>query len=492
MAGAQHHGAHLGLARLDAIRRHLDAVVRAVADEVDHGVAQLFDDALIDFRVLTGHVQVDLLAAGLGQVAEHARELGEDGLHGHHADTQHRGLNLLAHMIQVDRGMGQFLGHAGSLMAVHHGHKALDQVADHGLADDQLGHDVHELFQLGLAHADGVRGALVIGPAAAGLAAVLHRRCGLGGRRCAQGQGVEADGGIGDGAKDLADLLHGLRGLDDHHEVQVEGFGIERIQLHAGFPGDHLLVQQAPHQLHHLEHGEGVEGGTVDGAGQLGLDADDALALGLAAGLVHAGQGRGQVQLPLGRRSSCGRLGGSAHLEGFEVADQLAGIGIGQLTLLAHLHAHVLHEDLEHVHGLEEQLHDAVAELHAPLAEVVQDVLADVGHGLDLRQPQEAGGPLDGMHTAEDGVQQIQVPGRFFQRQEVGLDLLEVLLRLDEEIFVEAGIIEGEFAHASPVLLAVLRRPWRPCSCVVSVSVRSCFSSRRKIMPLSSRATLSM
>lgn len=153
-------------------------------------------------------------------------------------------------------------------------------------------------------------------------------------------------------------------------------------------------MQQPSHQFHHLEHGEGIEGGAIDRTGQLDMDPQDGLPFGeggsghLPARGVHSGQARGKLEVALGG----GRLGdrhvGSARLQGFEPADQVGGVRIFGLALLAHLDAHILDQHLEHVHGLEEQFHDQVAEFHPGLAQVVQHVLADVGEGQNLLEPQ--------------------------------------------------------------------------------------------------------
>ena len=294
---------------------------------------------------------------------------------------------------------------------------------------------------------------------------------------------MEGDGGVGDGTEDLLDLFHGLGDFDEHHQIQVEGPGIEGVQVHQGLAGNELPMERAPHQFRHLEERKRIERGAVDGASELGMHADHRLALGDrskrsgSACLTDPGQNRRHLEHTRGggRHWSSGDWGRLlAPLEGFEVLEQLGGIGVLGLALLPDLDANVVHKHLEQVHGLEEQLHDPIAELHAALAQVVQHVLAHVGHREDLRESQEACGPLDGMDAAEDGVQEVKVSRGLLKGEKVGLDLFEVLLGLDEEVLIEAGVVQGEITHGSPVRLAALRRPWRFWSWPVSVSVRSC------------------
>jgi len=167
--------------------------------------------------------------------------------------------------------------------------------------------------------------------------------------------------------------------------------------------------------------------------------------------------------------------------------DQSGDIRVLQGALLVEVDPHVVHQDLEHVHGLEEQFHDFRGHVHAALAEFVQDVLADMGQGLDLGQAQEARGALDGVHAAEDAVQDVQIARGLFQGQEVLLDHLEVFLSLHQEVFVEAGVVQGEVAHDSTLFL-----PWKVSNWWPSTSVRRCWRSRMKMTPASVLATFWM
>lgn len=53
------HRACFRLAGLEAGFGQFHAMVRAVADEVDEGVAEFLDEALVDFRILAHHLQLD-------------------------------------------------------------------------------------------------------------------------------------------------------------------------------------------------------------------------------------------------------------------------------------------------------------------------------------------------------------------------------------------------------------------------------------------------
>ena len=107
---------------------------------------------------------------------------------------------------------------------------------------------------------------------------------------------MERDGGMGDSAEDLLDLFQRLGGLDEHHQIQVEGPGVEGVQVHQGLARNELPMERAPHQIHDLEEGEGVESGAINGAGEFRMHTDHRLALderrvgGGPAGLADPGQ----------------------------------------------------------------------------------------------------------------------------------------------------------------------------------------------------------
>ena len=72
------------LARLDALRRLLDAVVGGVADHVQQRVLDQLQELAVDLGLSAGHLELDVLAQLLAEVADEARQLGPgvaDGLH---------------------------------------------------------------------------------------------------------------------------------------------------------------------------------------------------------------------------------------------------------------------------------------------------------------------------------------------------------------------------------------------------------------------------
>ncbi len=84
VARIQMHGAERRLARGDTCIGRLDAVIDTVADEVDERIADLFEHGLVEFGLLSGELELDLLAQALREIANHARETAED-----EADRQH-------------------------------------------------------------------------------------------------------------------------------------------------------------------------------------------------------------------------------------------------------------------------------------------------------------------------------------------------------------------------------------------------------------------
>ena len=87
----------------------------------------------------------------------------------------------------------------------------------------------------------------------------------------------------------------------------------------------------------------------------------------------------------------------------------------------------------------------------------VEEVLAAVGDRPELGEPEESGRPLDRVDGAEDARQPLGVAGILLQRDEVPVELVEILGRLDEElphvffVVVHAPTVPaGDRRHASP------------------------------------------
>jgi hypothetical protein len=99
-----------------ALRRGLDPVVHAVADEVDERLPDLVDDGLVDARRLAFQDQLDLLARLAREVAHEPREALEHVADGEHPHVHDRLLELLRHARHLVHG-GQEVARGRALVA---------------------------------------------------------------------------------------------------------------------------------------------------------------------------------------------------------------------------------------------------------------------------------------------------------------------------------------------------------------------------------------
>src|SRR5579862_7190081 len=132
--------AHIGL---------FDSMVDAVAHEVNERIADLLEDGLVEFGVLAGDLELDLLAESLRQIAHHAWEAAEYETDRQHAHA-HDAFLQLAHVALELVEAGAEAVRGGSL-------EDAAKLAQHRLRDDELAHGVHELVDLLDAHANGSR-----------------------------------------------------------------------------------------------------------------------------------------------------------------------------------------------------------------------------------------------------------------------------------------------------------------------------------------------
>ena len=153
----------LGFALGQAIGRHFDPVITAVAHQVGQRVGDLFDQALVQFGRFTQGHQFHLLAQLVRQIAQHAWEAAENDGHWNHADRHHRLLQVARVAIQI--------GQPGQQLLIDPSIEAPAVLRQHGLRDHQFTHQVDQLIDLLHIHADG-----------GGLHLRLHRHLGLGAR----------------------------------------------------------------------------------------------------------------------------------------------------------------------------------------------------------------------------------------------------------------------------------------------------------------------
>src|SRR5262249_17533571 len=117
--------------------RLLDAVVDAVADEMDQRIADLLEHGFVELGLLTGHGEFDLFAEALREVAHHARETAEDEADRQHAHAHDAVLQLAHVAFELGQAQTELLGGAAFEVSA--------QLTQHGLSDDQLADRVHQL-----------------------------------------------------------------------------------------------------------------------------------------------------------------------------------------------------------------------------------------------------------------------------------------------------------------------------------------------------------
>ena len=132
--------AELRLTLRDAVRGMLEPMIDRVADHVNKGITQLFDDVAIELGLLTFQHELDLLLLLRGEIAHQSVHLVE-----HRADRDH----AKRHGVSL-----KFRGDPAELAQAAHQLKAVDRldvgVLDHHrLGDDQLAHEIHQVVQLG-------------------------------------------------------------------------------------------------------------------------------------------------------------------------------------------------------------------------------------------------------------------------------------------------------------------------------------------------------
>ena len=134
------------LARRDARLRHLDAVIHAVAHQVHERIADLLQHRLVELGLVADHLQLDLLAEPLAEIAHHAREAAEHETDRQHAHAHDAFLQLAHVALELRQSGAQLVGQsAGHLRA---------ELREHRLRDDQLADGVHQLVDLLGADAD--------------------------------------------------------------------------------------------------------------------------------------------------------------------------------------------------------------------------------------------------------------------------------------------------------------------------------------------------
>ncbi len=393
VVGAQRQHAVGGLAGRGPFGGRLDAVVDGVADQVRQRVLDRLEQAAVELGVAADHLQTDLLAAGRREVAHHPRDLGPDVLDRLHARLHDAFLQLGGDQAEPLGGPGQVdvtvVGQPGDRVARQHqladlAHQGVEQVdvdADRGVGRRAAG-DL-----LGLA-----------GDRLGGLARVGHLRAGSGRARRAAlpGSGSAGSGRTASGSAIVATAPGASAG------GSAAGRDAERftVRLTARF-GAGLAASAA--------------GSTV---------VICRLLLGFCrwAGLRVRVGGR-CLDDATSRRGLAGqhRLEAAHHGRDVDVA-----LRAGALDLAEHL-AHRVHHPQEDVGG-------RLVHRPAAVTQLDEQVLAHVGEALQLAEREEPARALDRVDRPEHAAQQLARAGGALERDQVRVELVEVLVTLHQEL----------------------------------------------------------
>ncbi len=176
--------------------------------------------------------------------------------------------------------------------------------------------------------------------------------------------------------------------------------------------------------------------------GVLVLGVLEVLGLLVGLGVVHRGVGSGlgladRRHGRLSRGRDRGRLrglggggGGLAIQDVLHPAHQQGVVGVtlgaGRLDLRQ--------QRADGVDHLQQHGRELGVQRHLSVPQAGQQALTDVRDGLEGVEREESAGALDGVHRAEDARQQLAGPGFALERDQVPVQLVQILVTLDEEL----------------------------------------------------------
>jgi hypothetical protein len=389
-----------GLAPRDAVVRQLDAVVDRVADQVGQRVLDGLEHAAVELGVPALHLELHLLAELAGEVPDDAREPGPHRVHGLHAGLHDLLLQLAGDEAEPLRRPRQ----RGVLVVV-----VLEPRHELVAGEHELAHHPHQRVEQ---------------------------------------LDVDPDRALDDGASRVLRLQGTLhrgpcRGpvLD---EDRADRAGVPEALLHArDLDGVRRRVAGPHEDLADRRRAGGGTGRVGRGVGGRPADPDrrdrrplrsptSSLRGGLAGGLLRGRGGRTAERLGARRGDLRRRLGLGLHVlqEGGQRVDEAGevdvALGAGGLD--------ALQQAADGVHHAEQRARAVVGELDAAVAEPAQQVLADVGQLLQPVERQEAARALDRVDRPEDAGQELPGVRVLLEGQEIPVELVEVLVRLDQEL----------------------------------------------------------
>ena len=377
--------------------RGLDAVVDRVADEVGQRVLDRLEQGLVELGLAALHLQADGLLQLHAQVADDARQLGPDVVDRLHARLHDALLQLAGDQVQPLGGADQVrVGLPGDVLH--------DLVAgQHQLADEQ-----HQLVEQVDVHAD-----RAVGDGAARLAVLVDRarsrRRRVGGVVRGDSSGIGCGGGsLGElGARTGASRSAGISSTGaaaagagvgaGGRSARAGAFAARRLLRGGGGLRGRGLLAPGPSSRGPSSPGPSPRGRLADARGARDLGRGAAGASSMAAVIAAT-----TAETSTGPSPPLASIEVSSDADGVDHLQQHAGAGRGQRQL-------AVPQPGEHV-------------------------LPDVRDLLEPVEGQEAAGALDRVDRPEDAGQPLAGVGVLLEGDQVGVQLVEVLVTLDQEL----------------------------------------------------------
>ena len=465
VVGVEPDRAGFRLARLPALLRRLQAVIRGVADHVRQRILDQLENLAVQFGFGADHLHFDLLARLHRKIAHDSRQLGPGIADGLHAGLHHPFLQVRGDQAEALQGGLEL----AVILATHHLHELV--AGQHHLADQ--GHQILEHLHVdpnGLGRHRGFLGRALL----RGGGGRLLRLGGSRGRlRAGFGSGLGWRSRVAGGI-----LSIGPFGLDPGHDFVVRarlpavGRGVghlvqkflgnrepvlgDRRRFCRRFPGGGVLFRSRSPGIRY----GGVGAGGALFIGPFGLDFDvRGRLLALGGGFGHfVQQFLGNREPALGdRRRVCRRFFGGGMLlrprfpgfryrrfirrRGFRGCRDLATGQrvqlVDQLLIAAFgLRAGLLELAEQGSYGIdapENQGHRARRDLQSPIPKIAQNVLPGMGDRFEPGQAQKAAGPLDRMDQPEDILKDRSVLGILLELHQFDVENRKALGTFREE-----------------------------------------------------------
>ena len=161
MESAERDRALPGLAGGNAVVGRLNAVVRGVADQMDHRVAQFVDHSFIELRVFAADGQMDVFPIVAFKVSDHAVEPTKQGPDRQHPQVHDAFLNAIAHAVEQTHrleNVADTFAHMGKALFGQCFFQCRANLCHAGLFYRQLTGKIHQLVEPFDIHSHGFGG----------------------------------------------------------------------------------------------------------------------------------------------------------------------------------------------------------------------------------------------------------------------------------------------------------------------------------------------